>query len=144
MTARPIAERFWEKVDKSGECWLWTSGTDRDGYGYFLVRAGKTVRAHRFSYQQEVGPIPDGLVIDHLCRVRGCVNPAHLEPVTVAENIRRGDTGKARAAQLLALTHCKNGHEWSGENVRLHTRPDGRTRRNCRSCERARYVPRAA
>src|SRR6266496_2265386 len=91
-----LVTRFWAKVDRSGgsrACWLWTGKTGRDGYGRIglggrgaLVR----VRAHRFAYELLIGPIPDGLQIDHLCRVRHCVNPAHLEPVTQRENILRG------------------------------------------------------
>ena len=89
---RPAPERFWEKVDKAGqdECWLWTANkTAPNGHGRFLGPGGQ-VMAHRFAYELLVGPIPEGLVIDHLCRVRLCVNPAHLEPVTAEENIRRG------------------------------------------------------
>lgn len=90
---RPAVERFWEKVDRRGpaDCWLWTATrTAKDGHGRFYPITGKGVLAHRFAYELLVGPIPDGLVIDHLCRVRLCVNPAHLEPVTAEENTRRG------------------------------------------------------
>ncbi len=85
-------ERFWAKVDRSGPggCWLWTAST-REGYGYFGLgrRDEGMVDAHRFAYELLVGPIPAGLEIDHLCRVRRCVNPPHLEAVTSAENKRR-------------------------------------------------------
>lgn len=88
-----LPERFWRRVqEQEGGCWLWVGTVDR-GYGLLSVD-GKTVRAHRYSYETLVGPIPDGLQIDHLCRNRGCVNPAHLEPVTQVENIRRGDAAK--------------------------------------------------
>lgn len=80
--------RFWSKVDKGDDCWVWTGWTDRDGYGALDV-GGKFTRAHRFAYEELVGPIPEGLTIDHLCRVKHCVNPAHLEPVTAEENTRR-------------------------------------------------------
>lgn len=91
--------RFWAKVDKSGGCWVWTGACNSDGYGNFLFE-GANWRAHRWSYERLVGPIPDGLVIDHLCCVTRCVNPAHLEPVTHLENVRRGIRRVARAAEL--------------------------------------------
>jgi len=74
-----------------GNCWLWTGRIERNGYTQFRVggKAGKDVSSHRWIYEQTEGPIPDGLEIDHLCFVRHCVNPKHLEPVTHAENIRR-------------------------------------------------------
>lgn len=91
MTA---ATRFWSKVDKRGadDCWLWT-GALTTGYGRFHVAVGvPLVLAHRFAYEALVGRIPRGLDLDHLCRVRACVNPAHLEPVTRRNNLMRGNT----------------------------------------------------
>lgn len=73
----------------SGGCWLWTKSRSRDGYGWASLNE-KTYQAHRFVYTIVIGPIPDGLQLDHLCRVRHCVNPSHLEPVTVIENLKRG------------------------------------------------------
>jgi hypothetical protein len=90
---RPEADRFWEKVDKSGECWLWQAGKCA-GYGRFFVPGSRPVPAHRWAYEALVGPIPDGLVIDHLCRNPACVNPAHMEPVTIVENVRRGSLSR--------------------------------------------------
>jgi hypothetical protein len=93
-------ERFWLKVDRQdqGECWRWT-GAVAGGYGRFWIGPGRArgrpVQAHRFAYELLVGPIPDGLTIDHLCLNKLCVNPAHMEPVTGAENSRR-----ARRVQL--------------------------------------------
>jgi hypothetical protein len=107
----PEVDRFWGFVDKSAPCWLWTGSLDRKGYGTW-TRANKLkVRAHRFAYQLVVGTIPDGLDLDHLCRVRNCVNPAHLEPVTRKENLRRGISGNG------SKTHCKRGHEFTPENT---------------------------
>jgi hypothetical protein len=80
--------RRWANVDTTGECWIWTGTTDRHGYG--RVRPdGRSTGAHRWSYEATVGPIPEGLELDHLCNNPPCVNPAHLEPVTHAENMRR-------------------------------------------------------
>jgi len=90
-----LPDRFWDKVqaEPNTGCWLWDANTTRGGYGHFKV-SGRMVYAHRLAYEKLVGPIPDGLSLDHLCRVPGCVNPDHLEPVTHAENVRRGDSGK--------------------------------------------------
>lgn len=107
-------------------CWLWTGGLN-DGYGRFRA-GGKPVQAHVYSYERFVGPVPVGLVLDHKCRVRCCVNPAHLEPVTNEENIRRGDAG----VWLLAKTHCPSGHPYAGDNLYFHRRGD----RLCRTCSR--------
>jgi HNH endonuclease len=83
--------RFFRKVQYDGEtgCWLWQGALHSAGYGFLSV-GGRNQLAHRVAYRLFVGPIPDGLELDHLCRVKHCVNPAHLEPVTTAENLRRG------------------------------------------------------
>lgn len=128
-------KRFWPKVEKTGTCWLWTSALGGGGYPLLTVkRNGKwtTRAAHRLAYEELVGPISEGMTIDHLCRVRRCVNPAHLEEVTRGENVLRGDTLSARN---LAKTHCKNGHEFTDENtIRRPSRP---SHRECRTCNRA-------
>jgi hypothetical protein len=88
-------------VEPNG-CWTWL-GAD-DGHGYGAVRiAGATQKAHRVVYQEQVGPIPDGLDLDHICRNRKCVNPAHCEPVTRAVNLRRGDGTKLTAERVRAI-----------------------------------------
>lgn len=121
--------RFFAKVDKGGPggCWLWTGTINRSGYGTIRIGDHGAFLAHRWSYEHHVGAIPDGLVIDHLCRTRCCVNPEHMEPVTPRENQRRGLLGALK-------THCRNGHEYTPENT--YTRQDGRT--ECRTCMRAR------
>ncbi len=120
-----------ESVSSFSACWIWSGKPNENGYGIFggngYSRRGSSKRAHRRAYELAVGPIPDGLTIDHLCRRRLCVNPLHLEPVTLEENIRR-----ARAAG--AKTHCKRGHELTGANV--HFRRDGRGR-ECQTCKSA-------
>ena len=128
---RPIADRFWAKVDRGSptDCWLWTAGTLRGGYGAFSPESGRQASAHRVAYELTHGSIPDGLVLDHLCRTPACVNPAHLEPVTHRENTLRGTAPTAVNARK---THCANGHEFTPDNTYV-TRNGGR---NCRACHR--------
>lgn len=132
---RDINERFWEKVDKFGGCWVWTAAKTR-GYGTFQTGDG-TVAAHLFAYRSLVGPVPDGLQLDHLCRNRACVNPAHLEPVTAGENIRRsplrGGLWRKR------ITHCPQGHPYDEANTYVNA-----GRRSCRACRRERARARRA
>lgn len=104
-------ERFWPRVTKGAGCWEWTGSVNEDGYGRFAVSHRKTVRAHRWAYEALVGPIPQGLVIDHLCRNRACVNPAHMEPVTNRTNVLRGDGITARFSRAEV---CKFGHKFDG------------------------------
>lgn len=117
-------------VDEATDCWVWIKTIKSDsGYGVLHVD-NRIVYAHRHYYEQHVGPIPEGLVIDHLCRRRSCVNPAHLEPVTSGENVLRGEGASARSARK---THCKYGHPLSGENLYTH-----KGKRHCRACGRRR------
>lgn len=135
-------DRFWSYVDRTGECWLWT-GWARESrnapYGIFSF-AGRDRRAHRWIYEQLVGPIPDGMQIDHLCRRTLCVRPEHLEPVSGHENILRGTSPVAVNA---AKTHCVHGHPLSGSNLRMALSRGLPTRR-CRECERERGLRRKA
>ena len=127
--ARPAEER-WEglMLPWRGGCRLWLGTVEKEsGYGYISVH-GRTTQAHRFVWEQVTGQkIPDGLVIDHVCRVRRCVNPYHLEVVTQKENVARGQLNWFR----MALTHCSRGHEYSRGN----TRWEG-NRRHCKECDR--------
>jgi hypothetical protein len=111
-----------------GRCWLWNGYVDQGGYG--CVRRGpKVAKVHRAVYEELVGPIPPGLELDHLCRVRHCYNPDHLEPVTHAENVRRGRAGDFWAAK----TRCPQGHPYDEANT-LVNKAGGRV---CLTCKRA-------
>lgn len=127
---RTPEQRFWAKVHKTDLCWIWI-GTIARGYGQFWD-GQRVVGAHRFAYELLVDSIPGGLQLDHLCRNRRCVNPAHLEPVTRRENILRGAGVTARNA---AKTHCVNGHELTPANT--YIRPGARPGRECLTCNRA-------
>lgn len=138
-----LRERFDAKVVKGPDCWAWTGTHDSNGYAKLGVD-GAITNAHRVSYELYVGPIPHGLQIDHLCHTRdascpggvacphrGCVNPAHLEPVPQRVNVLRGE---GPAGKYARRTHCKHGHEYTARNTRLG--PTGN--RICRECERIR------
>lgn len=123
-------------VDETTGCWPWTGPVNPAGYGYICC-CGVMVGAHRIAYLHFRGRVEPGLTLDHLCRVRRCVNPDHLEPVSRGENVRRGDAGLARGLQMRSKTHCANGHEYSGENLGVYIDPRGYEHRLCRTCCRA-------
>ena len=132
--ASSMNARFWEKVEKTETCWNWTGPTTDFGYGQILLTTGKRTGVHRYAYEQLVGKIPSGLVIDHLCRNKICVNPEHLEVVTHRVNILRGVGVPALNA---SKTHCCRGHRLAGEN--LYIKPD--SERRCRACDKLRRKP---
>ena len=123
-----LAQRADAKIDRNGPggCWLWTGALNSGGYGSFSVD-GRARSAHVVMYELFVGPVPNGLELDHLCRVRHCVNPDHLEPVTRRENIIRG----MRPVIQRALTHCCRGHEFDEANTYRYAGS-----RHCRACAR--------
>jgi hypothetical protein len=121
-----LPDRFWERVspEPNTGCWLWTGAEFRGGYG----RLGPRL-AHRMAYEALVGPVPEGLDLDHLCRVRCCVNPDHLEPVTRRENILRGAGGRM-------IKECPLGHAYTEDN----TRYTAEGWRYCKTCKRTRTL----
>lgn len=158
MAGRPaisFEDRFWEKVDKQGPtpghrpelgpCWPWRAYVDERGYGIFKLTTNRNVKAHRFAYQLDVGPIPEGLQLDHQCHNtdptcpggrtcwhRRCCNPSHLEPATNRENGTRGRAAVVNAARQQAKTHCRKGHPFDEANTRWTVKGW----RECRACDR--------
>lgn len=123
-------DRIWSKIEvATSGCWIWTASGTPDGYGS-VRHNGTTARAHRVVYELLVGPIPEGLTLDHLCNTTRCVNPTHQVPATQRENILRGNAMGARHARK---THCDNGHPFD----LLNTRISSRGWRVCRACETA-------
>ena len=139
---RSALDRFAEHValDDNG-CWIWIGKCSTRGYGQFRrTPSANYSQAHRWSYETFAGPIPDGLQLDHLCRVRACVNPAHLEPVTCRENLLRSPLTAARINA--ARTRCAHGHEFTAGNTYLEPTRSGRPVRRCRTCARIRALAR--
>ena len=136
MKIGDVVANFWKRVNKFGPlpenspglgpCWLWQGAPQKKGYGRVRI-SGKMLMVHRYSYELANGPIPDGLTLDHLCRTRLCVRPSHLEPVTNAVNIARGE---GLSTVNTAKTHCPKGHPFDA--VTRHGRE-----RYCRRCRQA-------
>ena len=123
--------RIQSKIRIVNGCWLWVAAKNAHGYG--RVRwDGKGRKAHRVVYSILIGD--PGKELDHLCRTRSCVNPDHLEPVTHAENVRRGNSAQALSEKYAQPRNCPNGHPMQGENLRVYVKSDGCLNRRCRTC----------
>lgn len=132
FVARPVEERFWEKVDAEGICWEWTGTPDAWGYGKFKIKKDgkfKPAFAHRCAWEFLVGPIPEHLSVDHLCRNRLCVNPDHMELVPIGVNVSRGFPAWKLQMQR---TECERGHLYTESSTRWW-----RGKRICRTCDAA-------
>ncbi len=123
---KTFAEKMADIAGNPDECWLWPLSRNTYGYGQTSVNK-KNRTTHRLAYELLVGPIPEGMVLDHLCRVRHCVNPSHLRVVTNRENVL---CGVSFAAVNAKKTHCRHGHEFTPQNTRI----DRRGKRYCRTC----------
>lgn len=142
MDDKCIARWLGRVVETDEGCWLWPGAKFRSGYANVgtVERGQRRNRSlHRVFYERFVGPIPEGLDLDHLCRTTSCVNPGHVEPVTRSVNLRRGNAGglrnRGRAAANAAKTHCHHGHPFDEENTHW-TKAGGRS---CRACDRDRH-----
>jgi hypothetical protein len=132
-----LPERFWSKVRVSQcGCWLWTAYVTPSGYGRYQLRKSVPRIAHRVAFEALIGPVPAGLDLDHLCRVRSCCNPRHLEPVTRSENTRRGLTPEMMRAKHAAVTHCPARHPYDETNTYRPPATRSGVIRHCRACKR--------
>lgn len=119
-------------------CYVWMGAINQKGYGRISHNGARTV-VHRLTYTFRHGPVPEGKDLDHLCRVTGCINPDHTEPVTRLINTVRGEAAKINKARMEAITHCPQGHPYVGENLFIRS---NRNNRECRACMRTRQAAR--
>ncbi len=127
-------KNFWARVNRTDSCWLWT-GVINHEYGLFSLR-GNRYRAHRVSFTLAKGKIPSRLVIDHMCKVKNCVNPEHLRAVDLVTNVM--ENSDSPSAAFKARDKCENGHELTGRNLFIESKSNGATFRRCRVCRAAR------
>ena len=130
-----MEDRFFQKVRKTDSCWLWTGALNSRGYGAFGVN-GKSVSAHRYSYETYVGPIPEGMVVCHSCDIRNCVNPQHLWVGSTADNNKDMFQKERNGSSTRRQTHCRRGHDFSEYGVYERKRKDDTIDRFCRECKR--------
>jgi hypothetical protein len=129
-----LSDRFWSKVDKSGDCWLWTGGQNRNGYG-LISFDGRHEVAHRTAWRLSGRILDPSLTLDHLCRVRTCVRPDHLQQVSMRENLMRGNNF---AAEYAKRDSCSRGHPYTEANTRYRVRGKY-VCRECRQCDLIRW-----
>lgn len=122
------------RVDATTGCWEVSGSIASNGYPHVSDGRRKKTSTHRAMFEAWYGPIPDGLVLDHICRNTRCANPEHLEPVTNGENVRRGISADATRARYAAQTECKRGHPLSGDNIRTFIARNGSAHRTCKMC----------
>ncbi len=137
----PVLERLMRHVlpEPNTGCWLWMGTVVGEKYGQVRARVGKVWKmrvAHLVMYETVVGPVPEGLELDHKCTVKSCVNPNHLEPVTHSVNVKRGTSGDAVRRRAALITHCPHGHEYTPDNTRHTVRKDGSKNRYCVACRK--------
>lgn len=127
IESQGLAARILERCVPDGDCLIWQGATNSRGYGCVSGgRKGNTLLAHRVVFTEEVGPIEDGMTVDHMCTNKLCMNVFHMQLVTASENSKLKNERQ---------THCKNGHALSGENLRLNKKKTGYVHRVCRTCQ---------
>ena len=127
-----VLDRILARIEREGECWIFAGSKHPQGYGQVHNPGGSRL-VHVIVYQRMIGPVPEDMELDHLCRREACCNPAHLEPVTHGENVRRGRSDGGRANR--AKTHCPQNHPYDEANTRWY-----RGGRRCRACDRERHA----